>query len=355
MRDVEYGWLMRYMHSTGASAFFFLMYFHMFRGLLYGSYQKPKELVWLFGCFLLFLLMAEGFLGYVLPWGQMSYWAANVILSLFGAIPYIGPDLQVWIQGDYVLSGITLSRFFALHVVVVPLLMIALVVFHIFALHEVGAGNPEGVDIEKHRDSKGMPLDGAPFHPYKTFSALPAIGIFFIVFFAIVFFAPTGGGYLIEKPNFEEADFLKTPEHIAPVFLVAHADKPQTQQTHDQLYNKEKAEEKKLKASALVTSAGDGIFLGRTGLNGIYKTKATIGGLHCFLFFDWHKSGGLREVTLQTQPVSKGQYVTSLQGNWSELIDLLNKLHGRPVQAAEFPSANELQDGAILGLSLIHI
>jgi len=221
MRDVDYGWLMRYMHSTGASAFFLLMYFHMFRGLLYGSYQKPKELVWLFGCFLLFLLMAEGFLGYVLPWGQMSYWAANVILSLFGAIPFIGPDLQVWIQGDYVLSGITLSRFFALHVVVVPLLMIALVVFHIFALHEVGAGNPEGVDIEKHRDEKGMPLDGAPFHPYKTFSALPAIGIFFIVFFAIVFFAPTGGGYFIEKPNFEEADFLKTPEHIAPVWYYA--------------------------------------------------------------------------------------------------------------------------------------
>ena len=165
--------------------------------------------------------MAEGFLGYVLPWGQMSYWAANVILSLFGAIPFIGPDLQVWIQGDYVLSGITLSRFFALHVVVVPLLMIALVVFHIFALHEVGAGNPEGVDIEKHRDEKGMPLDGAPFHPYKTFSALPAIGIFFVVFFAIVFFAPTGGGYFIEKPNFEEADFLKTPEHIAPVWYYA--------------------------------------------------------------------------------------------------------------------------------------
>ena len=212
---------MRYMHSTGASAFFFLMYFHMFRGLLYGSYQKPKELVWLFGCFLLFLLMAEGFLGYVLPWGQMSYWAANVILSLFGAIPFIGPDLQVWIQGDYVLSGATLSRFFALHVVVVPLLMIALVVFHIFALHEVGAGNPEGVDIEKHRDKNGMPLDGAPFHPYKTLSALPAIGIFFVIFFAIVFFAPEGGGYFLEKPNFEEADFLKTPEHIAPVWYYA--------------------------------------------------------------------------------------------------------------------------------------
>ena len=221
MRDVEYGWLMRYMHSTGASAFFFLMYFHMFRGLLYGSYQKPKELVWLFGCFLLFLLMAEGFLGYVLPWGQMSYWAANVILSLFGAIPFIGPDLQVWIQGDYVLSGATLSRFFALHVVVVPLLMIALVVFHIFALHEVGAGNPEGVNIEKYRDESGMPLDGAPFHPYKTLSALPAIGVFFIVFFGIVFFAPEGGGYFLEKPNFEEANFLKTPEHIAPVWYYA--------------------------------------------------------------------------------------------------------------------------------------
>ena len=221
MRDVEYGWLMRYMHSTGASAFFFLMYFHMFRGLLYGSYQKPKELVWLFGCFLLFLLMAEGFLGYVLPWGQMSYWAANVILSLFGAIPFIGESLQVWIQGDYVLSGATLSRFFALHVVVVPLLMIALVVFHIFALHEVGAGNPEGVDIEKYRDKTGMPLDGKPFHPYKTFGALPAIGIFFIVFFAIVYYAPTGGGYFIEKPNFEEANFLKTPEHIAPVWYYA--------------------------------------------------------------------------------------------------------------------------------------
>ena len=218
MRDVDYGWVIRYMHTTGASMFFAVVYLHMFRGLLYGSYQKPNELVWIFGCTIYLAMMAEGFLGYVLPYGQMSYWGAQVIISLFGAIPYIGESLELWIRGDYYISGITVSRFFALHVVALPLVLIALVFLHLVALHEVGAGNPEGVDIEEHLDDDGVPLDSVPFFPYKVLNALVGIGVFMTVFAIIMFFFPEGGGYFIEMANFEEANPLVTPEHIAPVW-----------------------------------------------------------------------------------------------------------------------------------------
>ena len=218
MRDVDYGWIIRYMHTTGASMFFAIVYLHMFRGLLYGSYKKPKELVWIFGCTIYLVMMAEGFLGYVLPYGQMSYWGAQVIISLFGAIPYIGESLEVWVRGDYYISGITISRFFALHVVALPLILIAVVFLHLVALHEVGAGNPEGVDIEEYIDEDGVPLDSVPFFPYKVLSAMPAIGVFGLVFCVIMFFFPEGGGYFLELANFEEANPLVTPEHIAPVW-----------------------------------------------------------------------------------------------------------------------------------------
>jgi ubiquinol-cytochrome c reductase cytochrome b subunit len=221
MRDVDYGWIIRYMHTTGASMFFAIVYLHMFRGLLYGSYKKPKELVWIFGATIYLVMMAEGFLGYVLPYGQMSYWGAQVIISLFGAIPYIGESLEVWVRGDYYISGITISRFFALHVVALPLILIALVFLHLVALHEVGAGNPEGVDIEEFVDEDGVPLDSVPFFPYKVLSAMPAIGVFGLVFCVIVFFFPEGGGYFLELANFEEANPLVTPEHIAPVWYYA--------------------------------------------------------------------------------------------------------------------------------------
>ena len=221
MRDVDYGWAIRYMHTTGASLFFAVVYLHMFRGLLYGSYQKPKELVWIFGCTIYVAMMAEGFLGYVLPYGQMSYWGAQVIISLFGAIPYVGESLELWVRGDYYISGITVSRFFALHVVALPLVLIALVFLHLVALHEVGAGNPEGVDIEKYLDDDGIPLDSVPFFPYKVLNALVAIGVFGIVFSVIMFFFPEGGGYFIEMANFEKANPLVTPDHIAPVWYYA--------------------------------------------------------------------------------------------------------------------------------------
>ena len=218
MRDVDYGWIIRYMHTTGASMFFAIVYLHMFRGLLYGSYKRPKELVWIFGCTIYLVMMAEGFLGYVLPYGQMSYWGAQVIISLFGAIPYIGESLEIWVRVDYYISGITISRFFALHVVALPLILIALVFLHLVALHEVGAGNPEGVDIEEYIDDDGVPLDSVPFFPYKVLSAMPAIGVFGLVFCVIMFFFPEGGGYFLELANFEEANPLVTPEHIAPVW-----------------------------------------------------------------------------------------------------------------------------------------
>ena len=218
MQDVDYGWVIRYMHTTGASMFFAVVYLHMFRGLLYGSYKKPRELVWIFGMTIYLVMMAEGFLGYVLPYGQMSYWGAQVIISLFGAIPYIGESLEVWVRGDYYISGSTVSRFFALHVVALPLMLIALVFMHLVALHEVGAGNPEGIDIEEHLDEDGVPLDSVPFFPYKVLNALVGIGVFMTVFSIIMFFFPEAGGYFIEKANFEEANPLSTPEHIAPVW-----------------------------------------------------------------------------------------------------------------------------------------
>ncbi|KKO13791.1 MULTISPECIES: cytochrome bc complex cytochrome b subunit [Pseudomonas] len=218
MRDVEYGWILRYLHSTGASAFFIVVYLHMFRGLLYGSYQKPRELVWLFGMLIYLALMAEAFMGYLLPWGQMSYWGAQVIISLFGAIPVIGGDLTQWIRGDYLISGITLNRFFALHVVALPIVILGLVVLHILALHEVGSNNPDGIDIKKKKDENGIPLDGIPFHPYYTVKDIVGVVVFLFVFCAVVFFFPEMGGYFLEKPNFEQANAFKTPEHIAPVW-----------------------------------------------------------------------------------------------------------------------------------------
>ncbi len=218
MRDVEWGWLIRYMHSTGASAFFVVVYLHMFRAMLYGSYQKPRELIWIFGMIIYLLLMAEAFMGYLLPWGQMSYWGAQVIISLFGAIPFVGEDLALWIRGDYNISGVTLNRFFALHVVALPLALVGLVVFHILALHEVGSNNPDGVDIKKVKGKDGKPKDGIPFHPYYTVKDTFGLGVFLIFFAAVVFFAPEMGGLFLEKPNFEPANPLQTPEHIAPVW-----------------------------------------------------------------------------------------------------------------------------------------
>ena len=218
MRDVDYGWIIRYMHSTGASAFFVVVYLHMYRALLYGSYKKPRELIWLFGMFIFLALMAEAFVGYVLPWGQMSYWGAQVIISLFGAVPVVGEDIVQWIRGDYLISGITLNRFFALHVVALPIVLLGLVVLHLLALHEVGSNNPDGVDIKKHKDANGIPLDGVPFHPYYSVHDLQAIAVFLAAFVGVVFFAPEMGGYFLEYANFEIANSLKTPEHIAPVW-----------------------------------------------------------------------------------------------------------------------------------------
>ena len=218
MRDVEMGWLIRYMHSTGASFFFIVVYLHMFRAMLYGSYKKPRELIWIIGMLIFFVLMAEGFAGYLLPWGQMSYWGAQVIISLFGAIPVIGDALVEYIRGDYSISDITLNRFFALHIIVLPLALIGLVFVHIVALHEVGSSNPDGVEIKEHKGPNGIPLDGVAFHPYHTSKDLVAIIIFLMFFSAVIFFAPEMGGYFLEHANFEPANILATPEHIAPVW-----------------------------------------------------------------------------------------------------------------------------------------
>ena len=219
MRDIDYGWMLRYLHSTGSSAFFFVVYIHMFRGLMYGSYQKPRELIWVFGMTIYLVLMAEGFFGYILPWGQMSYWGANVIVSLFGAIPVVGEDLLVWIRGDYLISGATLNRFFALHVVALPIVLLGLVVLHLLALHEVGSNNPDGIEIKRTKGPDGIPLDGVPFHPYYTiYHDLPGVVLFLTVFCAIVFFAPEMGGYFLEVAYFQEANPLKTPEHVPPVW-----------------------------------------------------------------------------------------------------------------------------------------
>ncbi len=218
MRDVKGGWLIRYMHSTGASAFFVVIYLHMFRALLYGSYQKPRELIWLIGMGIYLALMAEGFFGYLLPWGNMSFWGAQVILNLPAALPVIGDGLAEWVRGDYIISGITLNRFFALHVVAIPLVLVGLVFMHLVALHHVGSNNPDGIDIKKLKDKNGVPLDGIEFHPYYTVHDMIGIVVFFICFFAVVFFFPEGGGFFLEPPNFEAANALKTPAHIAPVW-----------------------------------------------------------------------------------------------------------------------------------------
>ncbi|QKK02313.1 MAG: cytochrome bc complex cytochrome b subunit [Pseudomonadota bacterium] len=218
MRDVEWGWLIRYMHSTGASAFFIVVYLHMFRALLYGSYRKPRELIWVLGVFIYLVLMAEAFMGYVLPWGQMSYWGAQVIISLFGAIPVVGDGLVEWIRGDYMISDATLTRFFALHVVALPLALLMLVVLHLAALHEVGSNNPDGIEIKQKKDAAGRPLDGVPFHPYYTVKDLFGVGVFLILFAFVLFYAPEMGGLFLEPDNFVPADPLVTPEHIVPVW-----------------------------------------------------------------------------------------------------------------------------------------
>jgi len=218
MRDVPWGWLVRYLHSTGASAFFVVVYLHMYRGLIYGSYRTPRELVWVFGCLIFLCLMAEAFMGYLLPWGQMSYWGAQVIINLFAAIPFIGPDLAILIRGDFVVGDATLNRFFSLHVIAVPLVLLGLVVAHLIALHEVGSNNPDGVEIKEKKDAKGIPLDGIPFHPYYTAHDIMGVAGFLIVFSAVVFFAPEFGGYFLEYNNFIPADPLQTPPHIAPVW-----------------------------------------------------------------------------------------------------------------------------------------
>jgi ubiquinol-cytochrome c reductase cytochrome b subunit len=218
MRDVEWGWLIRYMHSTGASAFFIVIYLHMFRALLYGSARKPRELIWIFGCLIFLLLMAEAFMGYVLPWGNMSYWGAQVIVSLFSSIPVIGGGLVEWIRGDYYIADATLNRFFALHVAALPLALVFLVIAHLMALHEVGSNNPDGIEIKKHKGADGHPLDGIPFHPYYTTKDLVGIVGFLLLFCGVIFFVPTFGGLFLESPNFEPANPLQTPPHIAPVW-----------------------------------------------------------------------------------------------------------------------------------------
>ncbi len=221
MRDVDWGWLIRYMHSTGASAFFIVIYLHMFRGLMYGSYRKPRELLWIIGVIVYLAMMATAFFGYLLPWGQMSYWGAQVIVNLFSAVPVIGPDLGVWVRGDYVISDATLNRFFALHFLL-PFVLAALVFVHIVALHKVGSNNPDGIEIKKgpkgNRWDKNAPADGIPFHPYYSVKDIAGVAGFLFLFAAVVFFAPEMGGYFIEHPNFEPANPLKTPPHIAPVW-----------------------------------------------------------------------------------------------------------------------------------------
>lgn len=219
MRDVSWGWLIRYMHSTGASMFFIVVYLHMFRGLMYGSYRTPRELIWLFGVGIFLCLMGEAFFGYLLPWGQMSFWGAQVIINLFTSIPFIGPDVSLWLRGDYMVSDATLNRFFAFHVIALPLVLLGLVAAHIIALHEVGSNNPDGVEIKKHKDPvTHIPLDGIPFHPYYTVKDIVGVSVFLIVFSAVIFFLPEMGGYFLEANNFIPADPLKTPPHIAPVW-----------------------------------------------------------------------------------------------------------------------------------------
>ena len=218
MRDVPGGWIIRYIHSTGASAFFVVVYLHMFRAMLYGSHRQPRELVWIFGVLIYLCLMAEAFMGYLLPWGQMSYWGAQVIVNLFGTIPFVGPDLALWIRGDYVISDATLNRFFAFHVIAVPLVLLGLVVFHLLALHDVGSNNPDGIEIKKKKDANGKPLDGIPFHPYYTVKDIVGGVVFLAIFAVVMFFIPNMGGYFLEANNFIPANSLQTPAHIAPLW-----------------------------------------------------------------------------------------------------------------------------------------
>src|SRR6202167_1032541 len=220
MREVDYGWLIRYLHSTGASAFFFVVYLHMYRALMYGSYRAPRELLWLFGMLVYLALMAEAFMGYVLPWGNMSYWAANVIVNIFGTIPLIGPTLVEWIRGDYGIADATLNRFFALHVVAVPLALLLLVVLHLVALRRTGSNNPDGIEIKANLGADGHPVDGIPFHPYYSVKDIFGVGVFFILFTIVVSFVPTFGGLFLEGPNFDPANPMSTPEHIAPVWYL---------------------------------------------------------------------------------------------------------------------------------------
>jgi ubiquinol-cytochrome c reductase cytochrome b subunit len=220
MRDVDWGWLIRYIHSTGASAFFIVIYLHMYRGLLYGSYKAPRELIWILGMVLYIALMAEAFMGYVLPWGQMSYWGAKVIINLFGSVPFIGDLLLEFILGDYAVGDAALNRFFSLHVVAIPLILVILVFLHIVALHTVGSNNPDGVEIKKNKDANGIPKDGIPFHPYYSVKDIVGVVVFLMIFSAIIFFSPSLGGYFLEAPNFIEANPLKTPDHIAPLWYL---------------------------------------------------------------------------------------------------------------------------------------
>lgn len=220
MRDVSFGWFLRYLHSTGASFFFLVVYLHMFRAFLYGSYRKPRELIWLLGMLIYLCLMAEAFFGYLLPWGNMSFWGAQVITSLFGAVPYVGGFLMEIIRGDYIVSGVTLNRFFSLHVTAIPILLLGLVTLHVIALHEVGSNNPDGIEIKESKDYYGVPIDSLPFHPYFTVKDLFGLGVFLIFFFSVLFFAPDFFGYFLEAPNFTPADPLATPAHIAPVWYM---------------------------------------------------------------------------------------------------------------------------------------
>jgi len=221
MRDVDWGWLIRYLHSTGASAFFIVIYLHMYRALLYGSYKAPRELIWILGMVLYIALMAEAFMGYVLPWGQMSYWGAQVIISLFGSVPFIGPDLLTWILGDYAVGDPALNRFFSLHVIALPLILVILVFLHIVALHTVGSNNPDGIEIKKNKFYKnGIPKDGIPFHPYYSVKDIVGVVVFLMIFSAVLFFSPALNGYFLEHANFVEANPLKTPDHIAPLWYL---------------------------------------------------------------------------------------------------------------------------------------
>ncbi|MDO9088905.1 MAG: cytochrome bc complex cytochrome b subunit [Burkholderiaceae bacterium] len=269
MRDVPWGWLIRYMHSTGASAFFVVVYLHMFRGLIYGSYRKPRELVWIFGCAIFLCLMAEAFMGYLLPWGQMSYWGAQVIVNLFAAIPFVGPDLALLIRGDYVVSDATLNRFFSFHVIAVPLVLLGLVVAHIIALHEVGSNNPDGVEIKANKDPKtGIPLDGVAFHPYYTVHDIFAVSVFLMAFSAIVFFAPEFGGYFLEYNNFIPADSLKTPLHIAPVWYFTPFYSMLRAITSEMMY---------VLMACVVAGAALGVL--KTHMSGLLKAVVVVGAL----------------------------------------------------------------------------